>query len=78
MPLVDLVERVPLQTTPRAIENTVKNAVRSGVLERVGVERREHCRHPVTLYDVAHDAPDIEPLDSCGIVVLADYLRGWA
>jgi hypothetical protein len=77
MPLVDLMGCVGLQTTPKTIENTVKNAVRSGLLEKVGHEKREHCHKWVAVYDVANNVRVIEPGNSSGIVVLAGYLRDW-
>lgn len=79
MPLVDLVQRVPLQATPMAIARTVENAVRAGVLEKVGHEKRPHCNKWVALYDVPEPQAEegATQVHDGGMVVLAGALSSW-
>lgn len=77
MPLVDLVQRVGLTTTPSAIEYTVKNAVSAGVIVKVGSEKRAHCNKWVALYDVATNEEIDMPIHDGGMVVLGNAISGW-
>lgn len=77
MPLIDLVARVGISTTPAAIARTVENAVRAGVLEKVGHEKRAHCHKWVALYDVATNKEIDMPVHDGGMVVLEGVLSGW-
>ena len=78
MPLVDLVQRVNVQTTQQAISQTVKNAVRSGQIEKVGHEKRAHCNKCVAVYDLV-DVKFIgeQQHDDGGIVLLSGVIRDW-
>lgn len=78
MPLVDLVQRVGLQTTPDAIGRTVENALRAGVITKVRSEKRSHCNKLVAVYDLANVTfiGDREQ-DGGGIVLLDGVLRDW-
>jgi hypothetical protein len=76
MPLVDLVQRVNLQTTPRAISDTLENAVRSGAIEKVGHEKRAHCAKWVAIYDIAKNEFEPQQFDG-GIVLLSGVMRDW-
>jgi hypothetical protein len=77
MPLVDLVQHVNVQTTPAAIEYTVKNAVCAGVLVKAGSVKRAHCNKWVALYDVATNEEIDMPIHDGGMVVLGSAISGW-
>ncbi len=77
MPLVDLVQRVGIQTTPAAIKKTVENALTAGVLTKVGSEKRAHCHKWVALYDVATNQEIDMPIHDGGMVVLGSAISGW-
>ena len=78
MALIDLVQRVNVQTTQLAISQTVKNAVRSGQLEKVGHEKRAHCNKWIAVYDVVETkfAGDRQQ-DHGGIFLLGGVMRDW-
>lgn len=83
MPLAEIVRQVPLQTTRRAVMFTVKNSMRAGQLEKVGVERRAHCKKWVAVYDLAQPACVADgdeggaPAIEQGYVVLSGALGAW-
>ena len=76
MPLHDLAERTHVGLD--AARRTVDNAVRSGSLEIVGHEKREHCKKWVALYDVAERGgnADHQPHDG-GLMVLENFMNTW-
>jgi hypothetical protein len=76
MPLVDLVQRLPLQTSQRAVQHTVENALRAGLLAKVGHEKRPHCTKWVALYDLAEPGDDM-PVHDGGLMVLGAALSAW-
>jgi hypothetical protein len=58
---------------------TVQNAMRSGALEIVGHEKREHCSKWVALYDVPRPAPLSGAFANAdvGVVALGSALDRW-
>jgi hypothetical protein len=59
-----------------AARYTVQNAVRSGALQIVGHEKREHCDKWVALYDLPQEPAATEHIE-VGFVVLGEALSQW-
>lgn len=76
-PLCDLVNRT--QVGYEAARRTIDNCVRSGALEIVGHEKREHSKKWVALYDVVEDVQgqEIHNDPDSGLVVLSAALTSW-
>jgi hypothetical protein len=62
-----------------AARRTLDNAVRCGVLEIVGHEKREHSSKWVALYDVPRPAPSSDAFANAdvGVVALGSALDRW-
>jgi hypothetical protein len=74
--LRSLQELLPIQTTKEAIANTVENAVRAGVLEKVGSEKQAHCYKWVALYGLPEQL-DVQADVGTGVGVLCQALGAW-
>jgi hypothetical protein len=77
MSLRDVAERS--QVGYAAARYTMQEAVRSGVLEIVGHEKREHCAKWVALYDVPRSVPSSDAFANAdvGVVALGSALDRW-